>query len=140
EPNAMRSSPGRPQEWKAASTLWRRSATRGDWMLRLRSIAAACGVTTLVLVGCSSKSTSPKPVDGVLLHASDVSDMRLGGESAALTVPDGRGEPLGHGGIFRSDGRAIAAKRTEFGLVRAHVERLQGGGTRGPAFVPHFRS
>jgi hypothetical protein len=109
-------------------------------MLRLRSMTAACGVIALVLAGCSSKSTSPKAADGVLLHASDVPDMRLVGESAPITDPSDLEEPLGHGEVFKIEGPAIAAKLTEFGFVRAHLEQFLGGGTHAQAFVAQFSS
>ncbi len=109
-------------------------------MPRLRSIAAACGVIALVLAGCSSKSTSPKAADGVLLHASDVPDMRLARESPPLTDPNELEEPLGHGEIFKIEGQAIDAKLGEFGFVRAHLEQFLGGGTHAGAFVVQFKS
>jgi hypothetical protein len=109
-------------------------------MLRSRAKAAACVFIALLLAGCSSSSTSPKAIDAVLLHASDVPDMRLVAESQPITDPADLEEPLGHGEVFKIEGPAIAAKLAEFGFVRAHLEAFLGGGTHAQAFVAEFKS
>jgi hypothetical protein len=48
---------------------------------------SACVALAIGLAGCSSESASPKAADAVLLHASDVPDMRLEGASLSGVRP-----------------------------------------------------
>jgi hypothetical protein len=107
---------------------------------RLRTMGVACVVLALALAGCSSKSAPPKAADAVLLHASDVPNMRLEGASQAFTDSDVLVQALGNGEVFKIEPPAIAAKLSEWGFVRGHLERFLGGGTHAQAFVIEFRS
>jgi hypothetical protein len=109
-------------------------------MRGLRSIAGVLMAMALGVAACSSNASGPKPIDGVLLHASDVSGMRLAESSASITAPTDLADPLGHGEIFKIDPSEIASKLSDWGLVRAHLERFVGGGTHAEAGVLQFAS
>lgn len=109
-------------------------------MSRLRILAVACTLLFLLAAGCGSESASPKATDAVLLHASDVPDMRLEGASQPLTDTDLLVEALGHGEVFKVEPTAIATKLAEWGFVRGHLERFLGAGTHAQAFVVELKT
>jgi hypothetical protein len=122
-------------------TLGPRPASKEASVSRLRTMGVTCVVLALAsTAACSNKSASPKAADAVLLHASDVPDMRLEGASQALTDTSLLMEALGHGEVFKIEPPAIAAKLSEWGFVRGHLERFLGGGTHAQAFVVELRT
>ena len=110
-------------------------------MSRLRTMGVTCAILALAsMAACSNKAASPKAADAVLLHASDLPDMRLEGASQGLTDTTGLVEALGHGEVFKIEPPAIAAKLSEWGFVRGHLEKFLGGGTHAQAFVVEFKT
>lgn len=109
-------------------------------MRSLRSIVGICVALTVALAGCSNASTGPKPLDAVLLHVSDLPDMRLSGASATVKELPVLEEAMGHGEIFKIEPSQIGAKLSEWGFVRAHLEQFLGAGTHAQAGVLQFGS
>jgi hypothetical protein len=101
------------------------------------SLAAA------VSCGTDDGTTSPKAVDGVLLRASDLPNMRLAGEdpvsdAAGLAELLGGEESCACPTVFKDDIPVVTAKLKDFGFKRGYGELWGGAGLHGAAFAAEF--
>jgi len=107
----------------------------GIGLILLLTTAAACGT--------DSGTTSPKAIDGVLLKASDLPDMRLEGEDPAK---DAEGFAMILGGpeacscpsVFKDEISVVTSKLEGFGFKRGYAELWEGAGLHGAAFAAEF--
>ena len=106
-------------------------------MPRVRSISVVA--IALLLAACGTGTTGPKALNGVLLRAADLPDMRLYSESPVLQAFPFQ-EAVGHGILFKDPIPKVVAQLKSYGFVRAYAERFNGPGTIAAAFVAQFAS
>lgn len=106
-------------------------------MPRVRSISVVA--IALLLAACGSGTTGRKAVNGVLLRAADLPDMRLFSESPVLPAFPFQ-DAVGHGILFKDPIPKVVSTLKSYGFVRAYAERFSGAGTIGAAFVAQFAS
>jgi hypothetical protein len=104
-------------------------------MARVRSISVVAFV--LLLAACGSGTTGPKALNGVLLRAADLPDMRLHNESPVLQAFPFE-DAVGHGVLFKDPIPKVISTLKSYGFARAYAEQFNGAGTVGAAFVAQF--
>jgi hypothetical protein len=125
-----------------------RSLPRGDAMNRRHAIGIGLILVLTVAVSCgtdngTSGTTSPKAIDGVLLRASDVPDLRIRSEdpiadAAGFAGALGGPESCACPSVFKDDFDVVTAKLTSFGFKRGYHELWVGAGIHGAAFAAEF--
>ena len=106
-------------------------------MVRARSTTLV--LMALVLAACGSGSIGRAPINGVLLRAADLPDMRLFSESPVLQAFPFY-DAVGHGILFKDPVKKVIDKLKAAGFERAYAERFTGAGTVGAAFIAEFSS
>jgi hypothetical protein len=101
-------------------------------------IVASVLAPAIVACGSSTGTTSPKPIDGHLLRASDIPSMRLQGELPADA--EAFANILAGGEVFKDDPPVATTKLKGFGFKRGYAESWGGAGLQGGAFVAEFDS
>lgn len=110
----------------------------GIGLILVLAVAVSCGTDN-----GTSGTTSPKAIDGVLLRASDVPDLRIRSEdpiadaagfAGALGGPESCACPT----VFKDDFDVVTAKLTGFGFKRGYHELWVGAGIHGAAFAAEF--
>jgi hypothetical protein len=92
----------------------------------------------LLFAACGSGTNGPAPVNGILLRAADLPDMRLNRESPILPDAFAFEDQLGHGVVFKDPVRKVLAQLKASGYQRAYLEQFIGAGTIAGAFVAQF--
>jgi hypothetical protein len=117
----------------------------GDAMNRRYGVGIGLILSLAAAVSCGSGSgiTSPKAIDGVLLRASDLPNMRLIGEdpvsdAAGLAETLGGPESCACPTVFKDDIPVVTAKLKNFGFKRGYGELWGGAGLHGAAFAAEF--
>jgi hypothetical protein len=100
-------------------------------------------LATAVSCGTDNVTTSPKPIDGVLLRASDLPGMRLRAEdpiadAAGMVELLGGPESCACPTVFKDDFPVVTAKLKDFGFKRGYGELWVGAGLHGSAFAAEF--
>ena len=104
-------------------------------MPRVRSISVVA--IALLLAACGSGTTGPKALNGVLMRAADLPDMRLYSESPVLPAFPFE-DAVGHGILFKDPIPKVVSTLKSYGFTRAYAERFNGAGTIAAAFVAQF--
>lgn len=86
---------------------------------------------------------SPKPIDGVLLRASDLPGMRLLAQdpiadAVGLAETLGGPESCACPTVFKDDTPVVVEKLKEFGFERGYAEQWVGAGLQAASFVAEF--
>ena len=114
-------------------------------MIRQRKLGIGLILCLAALISCGTDngSTSPKAIDGVLLHASDLPDMRLEAhdsidQEAGLAEILGGPEACSCPTVFKDDVPVVIDKLHGFGFKRGYTELWTGAGLHGSAFAAEF--
>jgi len=91
----------------------------------------------LLLAACGSGTTGPAAINGVLLRAADLPDMRLHNQSPSLPAFPFE-DQLAHGVLFKDPPEKVIAQLKASGFQRGYLEQFTGAGTLAGAFVAQF--
>jgi hypothetical protein len=105
-------------------------------MSRARPLSVV--VIALLLAACGSGTNGPAPVNGVLLRAADLPDMRLLRESPVLPDAFAFEDQLGHGIVFKDPQEKVIKELKASGFEHAYLEQFIGAGTLAGAFMAQF--
>jgi len=105
-------------------------------MSRIRSASVIAVI--LLLAACGKGTTAgPAALNGVLLRAADLPDMRIHNESPVLQAFPFE-DQLGHGVLFKDPVKTVVDRLKAAGFQRAYAEQFSGAGTIAGAFVAQF--
>jgi hypothetical protein len=106
-------------------------------MSRARPFFVVAIALLLAACGSGSGTTGPAAINGVLLRAADLPDMRLHNQSPSLPAFPFE-DQLAHGVVFKDAPEKVIAQLKASGFQRGYLEQFTGAGTLAGAFVAQF--